>query len=414
MRLPEYGMAGPEKTLFKEYLLLRDGLRYTNAFGKESSRAELCEELRSPDPLARSRAWDSLCGAWEGKGPALAPLLAKACLSKGFSGAGEAFGAASAPLLEAARSLRGPLLRALEVKAGRVGTGKFRYCDLQARLPFEEAMAMPLAEGLRLLGGVFGAAVEGGRGFVMEFFPGGRLFLEGDRPHCFQPEPGAQAVVYLPERFSGVYPADLPVIAHELGHALHCDAAARLAPGKAFNHFFSETLSQLFEELAWARICDGAGPASGRADLPLARLNQLAADFLLTPASLELEEAVTALAGAGGLTPESAEKAEKESFGKWFGLEPEGARFWMRSERFYDPEEPFHDFVRLAGRILALDLVSRAGGMTAARLDELAADTVSLDLPGWLSKRFGGREAAAGDWMGMLAPALEMIKKAST
>lgn len=406
-------MAGPDKNIFKEYLLIRDGLRYTDVNGRKLSRDGLAEELRSPDPTIRSRAWQMFCGAWAGKGPALAPLLGKTCLSKGFTGTKDAFGAASAPLLEAAWTLREPLLKALEVKAGRVGTGRFAYSDLLARLPSEEAMPMPLAEGLRLLGEIFGAALEGGRGFVMEFFPGGRLFLEGEHPHCLQPEPGAQAVVYLPERYSGVYPSDLPVIAHELGHALHCDAAARLSPGKSFNHLFAETLSQLFEELAWARICDGNGHSSGRIDLPLARLGHLAADFLLVPARLELEEAATALALSGGLTAESVEKAEKELFGKWFGLEPEGARFWMRAERFYDPEEPFDDFVCLTGRMLALDLASRAGGMTAARLDELVSDTVSLDLPGWLEKRFGGREAKAADWAAMLAPALRMINKAS-
>ncbi len=47
--------------IFEEYVRIRDGVRYPSG-GRECSREETEELLRSPDPFERVRAWEMLRG----------------------------------------------------------------------------------------------------------------------------------------------------------------------------------------------------------------------------------------------------------------------------------------------------------------------------------------------------------------
>ena len=374
-------------------------MRYLSG-GRGYSYEETAELLRSPDPFERVRAWEMLRGGWAGLEGELAGLLGRAFAARKNLKAAEVFGEDSGRLLEAASSLRAPLSRALEVKAGRVGSPGFRCCDLRARLPAPADAQMPLAEGLRRLGAIFDGAVEGGRGLIMEFFPGNRLLLEGERPQCLQPAPSAPAVVCLPESFRGVYPSDLPVIAHELGHAIHSDIAARVGAGCA--PLFDDMLSHFFEDITWAGLTAEADPAAA-AELVLNRLPQMAADFLLVPAGLELEEEAVSAAAAGPLTGEAMAVMEKKVLLKWLGPDTECSGFWMRSADLFRPERPFSGFRRLAGRFLSPGLSAGGGRLSSAGLEELAADTGSLDLKRWLAKR------APGGWSGLASGVLAAL-----
>lgn len=384
---------------FGEYLKIRDGVKYLSG-GREYSYAETAELLRSPDPFERVRAWEILRGGWAGLEGELAGTLGRALAARKARRASDVFGEDSGPLLEAASVLRAPIMRALELKAGRVGAGGFRLCDLWARLPAPADAQMPLAEGLRRLGLILDSSLEGGRGLIMEFFPGNRLLLEGDRPHCLQADAASPALVYLPESFRGVYPSDLPVIAHELGHAVHCDIASRLGGGARPSPVFAELFSHLFEELAWSGLRAGADSRAA-AELAFDRLPWLAADFLIVPAMLEFEEAAAAAASGGELSAAAVNDAEKKIFQKWLGPDTEGAGFWMRSAELFKPE-PFDGFARLAGRFLSLGLMS-GGRLGAAALEEAVSDTLSLDLSAWLLKR------APGGWSSLSAGALDTL-----
>ncbi len=384
--------------IFGEYLKIRDGVRYLSG-GREYSYAEAEELLRSPDPFERVRAWDMIRGGWEGLEGALAGLLGRALTAKA-RGAAEAAGEGSGPLLAAAASLRAPLMRALEAKAGRVGASGFSCRDLWARLPAPADAQMPLAEGLRRLGRIFDGAVEGGRGLIMEFFPGNRLLLEGDRPRCLRGNPASPAVVSLPESFRGVYPSDLPVIARELGRAVHCDIASRLGAGAESSPVFAGLLGDFFEELTWSGLRAEAGPHTA-AELAFNRLPQLTADFLLVPATLEFEEAAAAAAAGGTLTADAVKDMEKRIFTAWLGEEAEGAGFWMRSGTLFRPE-PAGCFARLAGRFLSLGL-ARGGRLAAADLEKAVADASALSPGAWLAER------VPGGWPALSAGALDTL-----
>lgn len=387
-----------ENGIFEEYKRIREGVRYLSG-GREYSYAEAEELLRSPDPFERARAWDMIRGGWEGLEGGLAGLLGRALAAKA-GGAAEASGESGGPLLAAAASLRAPLMRALEAKAGRVGASGFSCRDLWARLPAPADAQMPLAEGLRRLGRIFDGAVEGGRGLIMEFFPGNRLLLEGDRPRCVRRDPSVPAVVSLPESFRGVYPSDLPVIARELGRAVHCDIASRLGAGAESRPVFAGLLGHFFEELAWSGLGAEAGPHTA-AELAFDRLPRLTADFLLVPATLEFEEAAAAAAAAGALTADAVKDMEKRIFTAWLGAEAEGAGFWMRSATLFRPEAAGCS-ARLAGRFLSLGL-ARGGRLSAADLEKAVADAAALDLGAWLDKR------VPGGWPALSAGALDTL-----
>jgi hypothetical protein len=386
-----------ENGIFEEYVRIRDGVKYLSG-GREYSRAETEELLRSPDPFERVRAWEMLRGGWAGAEEELAALLARALAAGKDSRAAEAAGGGSGPLIEAVGALRAPLTGALELKAGRVGASAFSCRDLWARLPAPADARMPLAEGLRRLGLIFDAAVEGGRGLIMEFFPGNRLLLEGDLPCCLRPDPSSPAVVRLPESFRGVYPSDLPVIARELGRAVQSDIAYSLGAGGEFRPVFAGLLGHFFEEAAWSGLLAEAPAADG---LFFDRLPRLADDFLLLPATLEFEEEAAA---RGTLTPEIAGEMEKRIFTKWLGADAEGAGFWMRAEELFRPG-PSWNFARLAGRLLSRGLAPAGDRLGPAVLAEAVADARSLDPAAWLSRR------APGGWPGLASGALGALPR---
>ncbi|MDQ7772590.1 MAG: hypothetical protein RDU13_03595 [Elusimicrobiales bacterium] len=385
--------------IFEEYVRIRDGIRYLSG-GREYSREETEELLRSPDPFERARAWEMLRGGRAGAEDALVALLGRALSARQARAAAAAPAMDSGALLAAAASLRGPLLRALELKAGRVGASGFSCRDLRARLPAPADAQMPLAEALRRLGLILDGAVEGGRGLIMEFFPGNRLLLEGDVPLCLRPDPSSPAIVRLPESFRGVYPSDLPVIAHELGRAVQSDIASRAGGDGEFRPVFAGLIGHFFEELAWSGLIAGAGPHAA-SELAFDRLPRLAEDFLLVPAVLEFEEESSAAAAAGTLTPAFITGLDKEIFTRWLGADAEGAGFWTREGALFRPE-PYGSLDRLAGRFLPLAL-SRGGRAGAADLEAAVADAAALAPADWLARR------APGGWTALAAAALDTL-----
>jgi len=323
----------------------------------------------------------ALCAAWEPRGEEAAALLARASREKVQSSACEVFGVDPAPLLLALEHLRKPLHRELKLRAASAGTPGFRWCDLWAQVPAAPGgTAIALPDAMSALEKIFDRACEGGAAFLLEFIAAGRLHLEGDRPHCHPPAGGGPAHVYLPERFVRVLPAELPTIAHELGHALHCDLTERLSHEKPYGMIFAETFSQLMEELAWHELGAEVSDARQRQTLKLGRIRQDVFDFLLTPALLELEEILVPAAKSAGLPLEAIEKAQDKVMRKWFpAAAPARAPFWIRAERFFNPELPFDGFVYMAGRALSMGMaarIERNGKLKRAELEDLARDTV--------------------------------------
>lgn len=393
--------------VYEEYLKLCRGVKSPEAAG-------LFDGLRSPDPEGRSRAWGLLCGAWNPYRPRFAALLARASAAKNADVQAR-FGVDPAPLLAAVGDIKEILHHALRSKAARIGAAGFRFCDIWARVPNSgNTSAMPLASALVKLGDMLEKRLEGGKAFVEEV-SAGRLHLEEqavDCPHCGTPVPGGPVHAYMPARFKEVRPCDLPSLAHELGHVMHCDLLDKLAPGQPINVVFLETFSQFLEGLVWLELCDGSEFKAMREDLLLDKLTEETLDLLLFPAMLEFERRLVALAGKGAPSLEYVEKAYLEILGKWFGVSPEGTWFWMRSKTLYDPRWPFRDLTYLLGRMVSLELVQqvRTGGkMSLVQYRKAVEATVSADFSGYRRKQ--GRSAAMrqADWQEMLAPVRDMF-----
>lgn len=400
--------------VFEEYLGLCRSVKYTAAADDGSAAAGLFAGLRSADPLGRSRAWEQLCGAWNQHRAEFAALLARACGEKN-SDVQARFGLDPAPLLAAVGETKDTLHRALRRKAARIGADNFRFCDIWARVPNAgNARAMPLADALVMLGDMLDKHLEGGKAFIEGISADQRLHLEEqdvDCPHCGMPVPGGPAHVYMPVRFKEVRPCDLPSLAHELGHVMHCDLLDKLAPGKPINLVFLETFSQLLEGIVWLELCGGPEFRHVREDLVQDKLTEETLDLMLFPALLEFEGRMIPLARQGGLTLQTAEEAYREVFTKWFGVSPAGTWFWMRTKSLYDPRVPFRDLAYLLGRMVSLELIQRirtGGKMSRAQYCKIVEDTLSSDFAGYRLKQGRGAVMAQDDWKEILAPVRDM------
>ncbi|HNT97295.1 MAG TPA: hypothetical protein PKK31_03400 [Elusimicrobiales bacterium] len=401
--------------VYEAYLRLCRDIKYADAAGDAVSAAGLFDGLRSADPSERSRAWDSLCGAWNRRRHDFSALLARASAEKN-SDVQERFGVDPAPLLTAVGDTRELLLRALERKAERIGAGKFRFCDIWARVRNAGASgAVPLPAALARLGDILERHLEGGKAFVEEV-SAGRLHLEEqavDCPHCGTPVPGGPVHAYMPLRFGEVRPCDLPSLAHELGHVMHCDLLDELAPGEPVGAVFLETFSQFLEGIVWLELFGGAEFRALRGDLLLDKLTEETLDLLLFPAMLEFEGRMVASAGKGPLPLEAVEGAYREILGRWFGVSPEGTWFWMRSKTLYDPRWPFRDLTYLLGRMVSMELVQRVrtgGKMSREEYRQAVADTISTDFSGYRRRQGRASPMATADWAEMLAPVRDMFK----
>ena len=381
-------MADEEKVpqVYEEYLKICRAVKYTDAAGVPLDPAGL-----------------------------FAVLLARAAGGKNADVRAR-FGLDPAPLLAAVADLKDTLHRALRRKAARIGAGGFRFCDIWARVPNAgNAGAIPLADALARLGDMLEKHLEGGAAFVEGISAAQRLHLEGqgvDCPHCGVPVPGGPAHVYMPERFREVRPCDLPSLAHELGHAMHCDLLDKLTPGQAINAVFLETFSQLLEGIVWLELCGGAEYRDVRGDMLLDRLTEEALDLLLFPALMEFEERAIAAARRGALTPEAAEEAYLEIFTRWFGVSPKGTWFWMRTKSLYDPRCHFYELTYLLGRMVSLEMLQRIrtnGKMSREEYCKAVEDTVSADFAGYRLKQGRGSPMRQADWKELLEPVRGMF-----
>jgi oligoendopeptidase F len=400
--------------IYEEYLGLCRGVKYTDAAGAELAAPDLFAGVRSADPLVRSRAWELLCGAWNPHRPAFAALLSLASGEKNPDVQAR-FGLNPAPLLAAVSDIKDILHRALRRKAARIGADDFRFCDIWARVPNAgNTRAMPLAAALAVLGDMLEKHLEGGKAFVDEV-SAGRLHLEEqavDCPHCFTPVPGGPVHAYMPVRFKEVRPCDLPSLAHELGHVMHCDLLEKLAPGETISVVFLETFSQFLEGIVWLELCDGAEFRAMREDLLLDKLTEETLDLLLFPAMLEFEGHMIASSKKRPMPLEAVEKAYREILGKWFGASPEGTWFWMRSKTLYDPRWPFRDLTYLLGRLVSLELVQRIrtrGKMSRAEYRKAVEDTLSTDFSGYRLKQGRSSAIQPADWKNILQPVRDMF-----
>lgn len=377
-----------EKKIIDRYRDLKARVRYYDGDGRRLQPADLHAALRAGDAAGRREAWEKLCGAWKPFEAEGADLLNAACREKIPACALELYNVQPGPLLAPALAARPRLRAALEEKAALVGANGFRFCDMWARLPAAAGSETSFEDGLKDLAALCDHAFAGGGDFVRGMLDDGRLTFGEGNPHCTVPPGGGPVKVVLPESFRKLRPEDLPGVAHELGHALHCDLTARLAPGKSYAMIFAEFFSQLLEELCWRRLLAAAAPELKR-QLALGRLETETFDFLLMPMALKLEEDVTQRAKRGALARERIEELEDDACREWFGTPSNGARFWLRTERLFNPELAFDSFVYISGRALSLaaaDRVARAGRLERPALDALVQDTIDLDLKAWLQK----------------------------
>lgn len=381
-------MTGPAAVpgVLEKYRGLKARVRYYGADGRRLQPADLHAELRAGDAAGRRAAWEKLCGAWKPFEAEGADLLGEACREKLPACALELYNVQPGPLLAPALAARPRLHAALEEKAALVGANGFRFCDMWARLPAAAGSEVAFEDGIKELAALCDHVFAGGGDFVRAMQADGRIFFGEGNPHCTVPPGGGPVRVCLPESFRKLRPEDLPGVAHELGHALHCDLTARLSPEKSYSMIFAEFFSQLLEELCWRRLLAAAAPELRR-QLALGRLETETFDFLLMPMVLKLEEDATQRAKRGALTRERIEELEDDACREWFGTPSNGARFWLRTERLYNPELAFDSFVYISGRALSLaaaDRAARAGRLEKPELEALVLDTITLDLKSWL------------------------------
>lgn len=383
-------MTGPAAApgVLEKYRGLKARVRYYGADGRRLQPADLHAQLRAGDAAGRRAAWEKLCGSWKSFEAEGFDLFNEACRAKIPSCALELYNVQPGPLLAPALAARPRLHAALEEKAALVGANGFRFCDMWARLPAAAGSEAAFEDGIKELAALCDHVFAGGGDFVRAMQADGRLTFGEGNPHCTVPPGGGPVRVVLPESYRRLRPEDLPAVAHELGHALHCDLTARLSPEKSYSMIFAEFFSQLLEELCWRRLLAAAAPELRR-QLALGRLETETFDFLLMPMVLKLEEDATQRARRGALTRERVEELEDDACREWFGTPSNGARFWLRTERLFNPELAFDSFVYISGRALSLaaaDRAARAGRLEKPALETLVMDTVGLDLKAWLQK----------------------------
>ena len=377
-----------EKKALDRYRDLKARVRYYDGDGRRLQLADLHGALRAGDAAGRRAAWEKLCGAWKPFEAEGTDLLNEACREKIPACALELYNVPPGPLLAPALAARPRLQAALEEKAALVGANGFRFCDMWARLPAAAGSETPFEDGLKELAALCDRVFAGGGDFVRGMQADGRFTFGEGNPHCTIPPGGGPVKVVLPESFKKLRPEDLPALAHELGHALHCDLTSRLSPEKSYAMLFAEFFSQLLEELCWRRLLAAAGPELKR-QLALGRLEVETFDFLLMPMLLKFEEDSTQRAKRGTLTQARIEELQDDAAREWFGVPALDARFWLRTERLFNPELAFDSFVYISGRALSLaaaDRVGRAGRLEKPALEALVQDTVALDLNSWLQK----------------------------
>jgi oligoendopeptidase F len=374
--------------IFDRYLKLKGRVRYYDPGGHRLQPEDLHAVLRTGVPAERKAAWDQLCGGWAPCEAEGVDLLNEACRAKRAGCAQEFYDVQPALMLAPALAARPRLHAALEEKAALVGANGFRFCDMWARLPAAAGSETSFEDGLKELAALCDHVFAGGGDFVRAMQESGRIGFGAGNPHCTVPPGGGPVHVVLPESFRKLRPEDLPALAHELGHALHCDLTARLSPDKSYAIVFAEFFSQLLEELCWRRLRASAAPALKR-QLELGRLEMETFDFLLMPMVYSLEEAVTQRARRGALALERITELENEACREWFGTPSNGARFWLRTARMFNPELAFDPFVYISGRALSVwlaDKISKTGRLEKPALEALVLDTIDMDLKAWLQK----------------------------
>lgn len=337
--------------------------------------------MDDPDPAVRQAAFDGGNAAWAGVEDSVA-----ACLN-GISGArltlyerrgvGHFLDAAlrqahvSRASIDAMWSVAvefRPLLhRYLRAKAKLMGKDRLGFQDTACTLPFKDSKRISWTEGSGKVFGAFRAAYPRLADFSAEMLAGRRIEAQvrpGKRPgaFCTHSDKTREARVYM--SYDGSL-GDMQTLAHELGHAFHCEAMRDLRTLACdYPMTLAETASTFAEDiLCRALLEDPAADEVVRARILVEQLDRAVA-FLLNIHMRYLFEERLYTERAKGEVGVSRLKAmmldaQRECYGDALADDGMDPMFWASKLHFYITGVSFYNYPYTFGYLFSRGLSAR-------------------------------------------------------
>ncbi len=411
MRRPAYplGMA----PLPPDYLAVREKIRYVGAAGEEVPVSELGPGLTSTSREKRKATWEAIYSAWAPHAEQVLSALNEASHIKverlgPRPTATEVFGIDDREALAALADFAPELMDLLNLRNQRNGDGPFLLSDMWLQLPAGHGERHSFEDLWQILTHAIGAVIPSALPILERIRSDGRIHLDGRSPYCALSEETGLPHVYLP--FSGIL-ADAMTLAHEIGHAVHCELSIdkQYAP-----RIFGEIFSQLFEDIVRLDLAASCDSQDDRLDILYNSLFYIAADFLLSTALLDFERRVMELRSDGPLSLDQVVSEQDAALRVWFGMSDDKAGFWMRSHLIYETAAPFYSCLHILGHLMSLLVNERIGAkrsLSEDEFDKLVKDTFRLDPITYLTENLGADPTdLKSTWQRALRPLRERYR----
>ena len=362
--------------------------------GSESSvgLAKAASLLKRPEPEIRESAWRGINAALSVHADTFAAILNAIAGWRGSEGSLRSYAEPVGYLdgaLHQSRLSRATLdammgvlresrelgRRALRAQAGLYGVDRLGPWDILAPAPVPEGAAKGAAKGAAAGGIPFDrgldivrrayASVDPAMGaFVDAMAASGRIegrVKDGKRPGAFCTEFPRSRRPFVYTTYQGAL-SELSTLAHELGHAYHCEAMRDIPLAEAdYPMTLAETASTFAETVLGEML---ASEASGDAEtLELAWSDaQDAATFLVNiPARFEFESRFYERRPAGPVGPDELRSLMKDAWAEWYGDSLSGYDewYWASKLHFHKTGVSFYNFPYSFGYLFSLGVYAR-------------------------------------------------------
>jgi len=257
--------------------------------------------------------------------------------------------------------------RALRAQAGLYGVRRIGPWDILAPAPAAEgtnAVGLPFERGLDTVRRAYASVHPSMGDFVSRMARSGRVegrVEDGKRPGAYCTEFPKSRNQFVYTTYQGAL-SELSTLAHELGHAYHCEAMRDIPLAESeYPMALAETASTFAETVLGEMLASEAGNDAERLELAWSDAQDAATFLVNIPARFEFESRFYERRPSGPVGPDELCAIMRDAWAEWYGdaLSEYDQWYWASKLHFHKTAVSFYNYPYSFGYLFSLGVYAR-------------------------------------------------------
>ncbi|HPE89068.1 MAG TPA: M3 family oligoendopeptidase [Spirochaetales bacterium] len=257
--------------------------------------------------------------------------------------------------------------RALRAQAGLYGVERLGPWDILAPAPLADGTTpagIPFDRGLETVKRAYASVHPSMGDFVGRMAASGRVegrVEDGKRPGAYCTEFPKSRSQFVYTTYQGAL-SELSTLAHELGHAYHCEAMRDIPLAESeYPMALAETASTFAETVLGEMLASEASDDAERLELAWSDAQDAATFLVNIPARFEFESRFYERRPSGPVGPDELRSVMRDAWAEWYGdsLSEYDEWYWASKLHFHKTAVSFYNYPYSFGYLFSLGVYAR-------------------------------------------------------